>query len=556
MITKKRKIYSLPFTFGRVSPPPPLAPPDAFSTVGVKLRGSFTFGDGDPNEETVTGVAGTDYGTSSGGMVCLAQYDEATGELNGVAKIKPGDSGGTGNADIISLFYDDDGNCYVFIYGKWEPGSLTLEGFDGTPLIVSDAGTGAEKTMAKLSPDGVWSWAMLLALDVGESTGGQSEIYAWANCYYDGALYVYGFAKNENGKTFQIAGTTGYSFSKTDASVVEFVAKLDVSDGSLIWIRESNVTSGSWTIRLHDYSMDAGAAGHLAAVGLLSNSARVINAGESDEVTTAAADGRGHLIFRDLNGDLLWQYMGGYRFSPKGSVVTPSGILVHGSSGNTAAQTWDDAGGSHVVEGEAKRENLVKYDLAGNFLWARQIAKNWNPRGAITHQGWQPARPSTLYDEAGDHFYIAYNYAGDNTSPGGGTWVFNKGEDDEITVNLGNNNYHNMVAKYDNADGSLLGVYSMQHNTNALQCIYYSRLYLDGDDLIMLCRMDAGTINFGIVGADPPTHTVVYGNQSLVRVAIDAATMTHTSATTIDDRVNSSGTRDFTRSARFPRINS
>jgi predicted regulator of Ras-like GTPase activity (Roadblock/LC7/MglB family) len=330
------------------------------SYVTGSFYGTITFGQGEPNETTLT-AAGLFWD------IFVARYDP-DGALLWATRAGSADSSDVGGG--VSIIRGGDGYVTGYFqgtatFGQGEPNETTLTSASNDIFV------------AKYDPDGALAWA---TQTVGDGSGASGRGIATTN---RGDSYVTGgfggtviFGQGEPNET-----------TLTSAQGNIFVAKYD-RDGALLWATQAGGGAapgeGGTDIATNDLG-DSYVTGHI------SDSA-TFGRGEPNETTLTSAQGNIFVAKYDRDGALLWatQPVGGSRHCFGYGIATTehgdsyvTGVFDHtetfgqGEPNETTLSTLTENGYTESMF-------LAKYDRDGALLWATQAAQNDSPGLAVS----------------------------------------------------------------------------------------------------------------------------------------------------------------------------
>jgi hypothetical protein len=321
------------------------------SYVTGSFYGTITFGQGEPNETTLTSAGFWDLFVAKydrdGAFLWASRASSAdTDTGSGVSIIRGGDGYVTGSFHGTATF------------GQGEPNETTI--------------TGGGMFVAKYAPDGALLWASQTngASGSGIATTELGDSYVTGGF---GGTVIFG-QDEPNETTLTSAGSSDV-----------FVAKYD-RDGALLWATQAGAPGcpgeGGKGIATNDLG-DSYVTGHFC-------SGAIFGRGEPYETTLTSAEGDIFVAKYDRDGALLWatQAVGGSRHCSGNGIATTergdsyvTGNFDHtetfgkGEPNETTLRTLTESGYTESMF-------LAKYDRDGALLWATQAHFPGEPRGS------------------------------------------------------------------------------------------------------------------------------------------------------------------------------
>lgn len=513
---------------------------DATGSTVVAMMGttfaSLTLGTGDPNETTISSVAGVDHGSTTGHTAWISTYDSAS-EIQWGASISAGDADGTGFATVTAADHDEVGNIYVTLQADVYPGALTLTSADNSTIQYTppvDAGAN-HYGVAKISSSGIWQWYQPIERATGSGTSTYTRPATVS--VYGGRIYVSAReGRMEAGQSLRYADQPGITFPDANSAVHPMIV-LDAGTGNYILHRIDGSPNYQTIIRNDLGANPPPTTGAIGSTGWYSgttvptrNATLVLNYGEIGLEIFKSPSGRvGAHTLRDPTGNVVWSYLHNESgiTSPQhlayigAAIETGDGAIFIGGVENSVPPPFNHTGGIASLTpwpgplGENKGQYLVRYDAAGTIQWLSAI-HNGNKQLYVT--AGRPVNRSALYDNTTDRLYVVYAMPPYDVNEINGTpygsftelWDdplrFGPGEPTETVVqhafpilSTGPQDAIVVLAAYDAANGNFL--WATSHRRPGPDLYLDERgpggLYLDSNGgIVMLVGSGSGTTSF------------------------------------------------------------
>jgi uncharacterized repeat protein (TIGR01451 family) len=566
---------------GATCPPSPL-----FVSVSGYVNDSITLGAGKLNETTITSVAGTDHGSTSGHSYWIAMYNSAF-ELSWVASASAGNAEGTGFARFLAGDRDDAGNNYIAMQTDVFPGTLVLRSADDstvehTPTV--DSG-GRHYGVAKIDRDGIWQWYAPIEAEAGGT--GSAYIKPASTSVYNGRVYVTAeHGITDAGRTLRISSQTGVAFTPEGVQVHPAII-LDAATGAYIDHRVNNSTTpAALAVMRHNQWIpiapgmvqesftiptvgSVGPSGwYDGSTGFYSRAMDIAVNANDGQILLAGAVQAGVLVRRDLDGNADWAYVvaqgGGNTSFQQGSTIgaaleTGDGVIFLGGVDQLMPE-FNSAGGvvtwSASTSISGKNQYLARYAEDGTIVWLTHV----NAGSAAGHglTAGRPENRSALYDPVADRVYVAYAmppWPDMGTIDGQGTFfkdyndplLFGAGEATEETfAHIGDDGVI-VLAAFDGLDGSFLWATSHRRTDTQIFQTGPAGIVLNEDgELVMFLLSRPGRTTYG----DNKTPLVVdYSVESMVAVRHSVADGSVLGAVTLENLSSASGSQTFLEGA-------
>ncbi len=372
--------------------------PQGNSYVTGNFNGSVTFGFGETNETTLSGMSGE---------IFVAKFDD-----NGLL-LWATSAGGTKFDNGLGVAVDFQGNSYIT--GNFK-GSATFGDGEANETTLTD--TYDEIFVAKYDDMGRLLWAKSADNGTGNNNSYSIAVDSQGNSYVTGNF--------ENSVTFGSGEASETTINATDRDL--FIAKYDTY-GQFLWVKSSygaNHESG-WGIAVDSQ-------GNSYVTGLFYN-LTTFGLGDVNETILSGTGGEYFLAKYDLYGKLLWaKSASGSNFEQGFDITVDSNGISYITGIFSGSATFGIGEVNETTLSATSYDIFVaKYDVSGKLLWAKSAG------GADYDYGYGIAADSE------GNCYVTGNFKS--------SAIFGAGEANETTLTGINDEIY--IVKYDSA-GQLL----------------------------------------------------------------------------------------------------
>lgn len=274
-----------------------------------------------------------------------------------------------GSGEEIAKCVDIDGNGNIYVAGSYRTTNLDFD-TDSSQNILIGGGFNSSDFISKYDKNGTLIWVKHL-------TNGGSGTEIEGIKLTNNGLFITGYFSGTN---VDFNNGNGITYLSSKGSVDVFFLKCDLN-GNTVWAKN---VGGVY----EDYSssIDVDGFGNIYLTGYFSSTDADFDPGPLSNLLLNKNPGSEDIFIAkyDSNGNYIWaKSMGGTNSDKANCIKFFKNQFIYITGSYLSSSIDFDPGSSNTNFGRVGGEDLffAKYDVNGNYLWAKTIGSTLNDRG-------------------------------------------------------------------------------------------------------------------------------------------------------------------------------